>query len=442
MSTPPTSPAPVPDDHAPLIVPSSPEVRRRAFRLLFFCLLCLGMGQSLMFSVLPPVARELGLSEFATGAIFATSATIWVVVSPWWGRRSDVWGRRPVILVGLVGYALSTALFTVTVDLGLAGVLAMSIGYPLMIATRCIYGVLGPGAMTAAQAYVADRTGRAERTKWVAALGAAFGLGSTIGPGFSGALVVFGLLAPFYAVSLLALASAVAIWFLLPERTPPKGMMRGKGLSPFDRRILPHLVVGTMIGIAQAITIQTVGFLFIDTLKLPPDQAVQFVGVGLMASSLAAIVAQLVLVQRFAMSSSQLLNWGCGISVGAFAIFLVSGSYGPLVTALVLTGLGFGLARPGVTAAGSLAVERHEQGAVAGLTGATGASGFIFGPLIGMPLYEIDPMWPYWLNLALMAVCFVYVGTSKRIRAAGRDETGATGEENQDMDADTGLPRG
>lgn len=439
MTKPASNPAPDSGEHAALITPSSPEVRKRAFRLLFFCLLCLGMGQSLMFSVLPPVARELKLGEFSVGMIFATSATIWVLVSPWWGRRSDVWGRRPVILIGLLGYAISTVLFTITVDLGLAGMMSMAFAYPLMIATRCIYGLLGPGAMTAAQAYVADRTSRSERTQWVAALGAAFGLGATIGPGFSSALVVFGLLAPFYAVSVLALASAVAIWFLLPERTRPLEGEHSSTLSPLDRRILPHLVVGTLIGIAQAITIQTVGFLFMDTLKLPPDQAVQFVGVGLMASSLAAIVAQLVLVQRFAMTSTQLLNWGCGTCVGAFALFLVSHSYGPLVTALVLTGLGFGLARPGITAAGSLAVARHEQGAVAGLTGATGASGFVFGPLIGMPLYQIDPMWPYWLNLLLVAGCFVYVGTSRRIRAADAPQDPA-GE--VDVNAESGVPKG
>src|SRR5262245_44816382 len=83
---------------------------RTDFAVLFACLVSVGMGQSMLFSVLPPAARELGISPFQVSTIFATSASIWVFVSPAWGRRSDVAGRRAIIIVGLVGYALSMAL--------------------------------------------------------------------------------------------------------------------------------------------------------------------------------------------------------------------------------------------------------------------------------------------------------------------------------------------
>jgi MFS family permease len=64
-------------------------------------LACLGMGQSLLLSILPPLSRELGMQEWKVGAIFALSAGLWVVASPFWGRRSDRIGRKPVILIGL-----------------------------------------------------------------------------------------------------------------------------------------------------------------------------------------------------------------------------------------------------------------------------------------------------------------------------------------------------
>ena len=78
----------------------------RALRVLFVCLVCIGLGQSMLFAILPPAARALGISPFRISTIFATSASIWVFVSPWWGRKSDVWGRRPVILIGLLGFVL------------------------------------------------------------------------------------------------------------------------------------------------------------------------------------------------------------------------------------------------------------------------------------------------------------------------------------------------
>src|ERR1700749_385490 len=88
--------------------PSNPDHRRRAFQILFLSLVCLGIGQSGMFAILPPVSRSLGLSELQTGAIFAVSATIWVFSSAYWGGRSDRMGRRPMVVLGLSGFTVST----------------------------------------------------------------------------------------------------------------------------------------------------------------------------------------------------------------------------------------------------------------------------------------------------------------------------------------------
>ncbi len=79
--------------------------------------------------------------------------------------------------------------------------------------------------------------------------------------------------------------------------------------------------------------------------------------------------------------------------------------------------MGLGLVRPGYAAGASLSVEANEQGAVAGLTGAIGVIGNIFGPLIGTTLYEMNPIGPYALNAAIMACALVFVLTNRRIRA-------------------------
>ena len=96
--------------------------RTRGLSLLFVCLLSLGMGQSLFFALLPPIARDLGLSEVQVSAIFTLSAVLWVVMSPFWGRRSDIWGRKPVILLGLVGFGISTGGFGLLLAVGQTGV--------------------------------------------------------------------------------------------------------------------------------------------------------------------------------------------------------------------------------------------------------------------------------------------------------------------------------
>ena len=146
-----------------------PHVRhRRAFRILFVCLVCIGLGQSMLFAILPPAARALALSPFRISTIFAASASIWVFVSPWWGRRSDVWGRRPVILIGLLGYGLSMALLATTIQLGAAAVLPALAVYPLLVgvALRVRAARLGDGTGVAGVHRRAHRTAPSARPVW------------------------------------------------------------------------------------------------------------------------------------------------------------------------------------------------------------------------------------------------------------------------------------
>lgn len=394
--------------------------KQRAFTILFVSLMCMGAGQSVMFAILPTLVRRLGLTEFQGSLPFVVSASIWLFTSGFWGRKSDRWGRKPVILLGLVAFGVSFASFAVMSDLGIHGVFAVAVAYPLMIAARSLYGIFGSGTSPAAQAYIADRTTRAERTSGVATLSAAFGLGTTIGPGIGSALVVFGLFAPFYFTAFVAFASAAAIWFFLPEYMPPHAQAAQKRtLKWHDKRIWPFIVFGTGISTAGAVPIQTIGYLFIDVLHYSPKEAPQYTGIGLVAGAVAALFAQLVIVQRFHLSARTLMRWGSITCIVSFGLFAVGHQFGPLVFALMINGLGFGLVRPGYAAAASLSVDPHEQGAIAGLTGATAGAGFIFGPMIATGLYRIAPSAPFLFGGALMLVCYAYAMLSPHLKNAG-----------------------
>jgi MFS family permease len=398
---------------------STPAERRRSFVILFVSLVCMGAGQTVLFAILPPLSRRLGLTEVQTSTIFGVSALIWVFTSTYWGRKSDQWGRKPVMLIGLAAFAVSTALFASTLAAGLNNWLPAVWIFPLMIFSRSIYGTLGSGTSPASQAYVADRTIPSERLQGVATINAAFGLGSALGPGIAAMLAVIGVLAPFYFVALLAAASAAAIWFLLPERTPPVSHRQVQvALSWYDPRILPFVIFSVGLGIAGTVAIQTVGFFFIDVLHASNELAVQYNLIGQMASSMAALFAQLVVVQRFDFSAKQLTTFGLCAGFVSFALFLIAPTFGSLVFAMILSGLGFGIARPGFSAAASLTVSRHEQGAVAGIIGGASAAGFIFGPLIG-EMYRITPYLPYAFGAAMMLVLFVYMRISPILRNAG-----------------------
>ena len=376
--------------------------RKRAIALLFVCLIGNGLGQTLMFAILPPLARDLGLTEFQVGSIFAVSATIWVFSSAFWGARSDRWGRRPVILIGLAAFGISTISF--------AGVMMFG-----------LWGALTPPAPAAPMFIERDRTTPEQRTEGMATLNAAFGLGAAVGPGIGAALTVFGVVAPIFFVGFIGLASAVAIWLLLPERTAPHKRQELKPLSWRDPRVLPFVIFAVVQGTAGAIPIQTVAFIIRDTLNPSTSDTQQLAGVGLMCSAIASLFAQFVLVQRFRLGTRFLVYAGIGVALVSnllVILAIMSPNYGLIAFALVLSGLGFGMLRPGFAGASSLAVSPDEQGAMAGLTGGAGAAGFIFAPLIGNALYGLDPTLPYILGTVLMGTLLVYLMRSRTLKSA------------------------
>jgi MFS family permease len=373
--------------------------------LLFVSLMALGMGQSLFFAIFPPVARDLGLSEIQVSAIFTLSAVLWVVMSPFWGRRSDVWGRKPVILLGLAGFGISTGGFGILLALGDKGILPLMSLYVLMILVRAIFGLFGSGTPSAAQAYIADRTSREERTSGVAAIGAAFGMGTILGPGFAAALAAFHLLAPFFALAIFALGGAIAIAMFLPERRRPAGSYKqGPRLKILDKRIRLFLFMGVAVSTTSAAIMQVAAFFVMDTMHLSGQETAQVVGVAMMSMAMATLFAQLVIIPRLHASVRSLLFWGILINTIGISLLLIPMNSGLFALSLTLQGLGSGLMRPAVAAGGSLAVTPEEQGAVAGLNSSTAAVGIIFVPVLIMPLYLIAPTGPFVVALVLSAV--------------------------------------
>lgn len=389
-----------------------------ALRLLFLCLVCIGIGHSMLFSILPPAARAIGLSPFQVSTIFATSATIWVFVSPWWGRRSDIRGRRPIILSGLLGYALSMFSLAVVIEIGRAKLLPAAVVYPMLIVSRSLFALLGSGTGPASQAYVADRTSRSERTAGVALVSAAIGVGETIGPGIGAALAALALLAPLYLSAGLAVVSAFLIHRFLPEPGPPveHTAPRPPRLSLRDARVAPFVAVSAALQAVRATTMITLAFFLQDTLALSAEQTVQYSGIGFVTFAVAGLVAQLVLVQRFQPTARQMLRAGVPLTLAAYVILAVAGTYPAYLVALALLGVGIGLMRPGSSAGASLSVGAHEQGAVAGLVSGVAVVGNVVGPMLGTSLYALSPIGPYVLNAVIMTGAWALLFANPRLR--------------------------
>ena len=81
--------------------------RRNAFILLFFALMAIGAGNTMLLAaVLPQLTREMAMPDWMAGAVFSLSALLWSITSPFWGKASNTWGRRRIAAIGLGGYSL------------------------------------------------------------------------------------------------------------------------------------------------------------------------------------------------------------------------------------------------------------------------------------------------------------------------------------------------
>jgi MFS family permease len=311
--------------------------------------------------------------------------------------------------------ALATMIYV-----GLHALLPVALVYPLMIASRCIFALIGSGTGPASQAYVADRTDRAERTAGVAMVNAALGLGQIVGPGIGAVLTAVGLLAPLYFSSALAVVSALMIWIFLPEEGPPlaEGAAPPPRLSFRDARIFPFLLVATSLQAVQATTSITLAFFMQDTLHLTANETVRYSGIGFVVLAVSGLFTQLVVVQRLRPSPRWMQRLGLPLCLVSFLTFLSAENLYVYLGALMFLGSGLGLARPGNAAGASLAVEPTEQGSVAGLTNAIGVLGNVFGPMLGTTLFQLTPLGPCLLNAALMVAAVIFVLTNKRLRMA------------------------
>src|SRR5881394_4460336 len=164
------------------------------------------IGFGIVIPVLPYYAEgtRFGATPREVGLLFASYSVLQLIFAPVLGRLSDKHGRRPVLLVSLLGTALGFLI------LGFATTLWM------LFAGRIIDGVSG-GNISTAQAYIADITTKENRAKGMGLIGAAFGLGFIFGPAIGGILSRWGIHVPFFFAAALCFANAALLYFTLPE---------------------------------------------------------------------------------------------------------------------------------------------------------------------------------------------------------------------------------
>jgi MFS family permease len=421
----------------------------RQFLLLFAVMLVIAAGNTALQSVLPALGRSLGVADTAVAAAFSVSALLWVLAAPFWANRSDRRGRRAMVLLGIAGFTASVLLCGIFLMAGINGWISAGAAFVAFIGARMLYGGFGAAAPPAVQAMVAGSTGPEDRTRMLALIGSAFGLGTIIGPALAPYLVLgrfagveVGLAGPAFVFAAIGLVTGIAAARMLPADVVPgesHGAAQsypsvggqasgaavvaatssgGQRVGYRDPRIRAWMIVGLVMGHAQAMIGQTMGFLVIDRLALPPAEALGPTGIVLMVGAGAALLVQWGLIPILNLSPRALALGGCALAaLGCAATGVATTLYG-ITMGYGLAAMGFGFLRPGFTAGASLAVGPESQGAVAGKVTAVNGAAFVLGPSIGVAMYEAWRPLPYWVAAAALLLLLGYAW--RRLAAAPR----------------------
>lgn len=402
------------------------------FLLLFAAMLVAAAGNTALQSVMPAIGREIGMSDFWVTVSYTWSAILWVLLAPYWARKSDTHGRKALTLLGVSGFIVSMTLCGLTLLGGLKGIIGGVVTFAFFGLFRAIYGSLGCATPSATQAYLASKTRRAGRVEALSALSSSFGLGTIVGPALAPLFVLpyVGLSGPMFAFALIGLATLIAIARWLPDDSKPRhGRRAGHGAamsypslasSPtgasivaatrprtapmkwHDPRIRRWILAGVASGHAQAAVLSCIGFFTIDRLHLSPHGSEQEIAIVMMAGAAATLAAQWGLIPRLHLAPRSLILWGSIVAAAGMVVTMVADDLYGIVMGFGLASLGFGLTRPGFTGGASLAVPLNQQGGVAGVVTAANGIAYVAAPGLGMALYAIDPIWPFAASAALL----------------------------------------
>jgi MFS family permease len=388
---------------------------------LFFAQFAMSVSMSFVFAVLPPMGRDLGLSELQLGLIVSPAALVFVFASGVWGALSERLGRKPMIVVAVTAAMLATLAFGWIIEARLSGFISVTTLFLLLAVCRIVLGALAGGLLPAVQAYVAETTTPDSRTSALAVTGAGFALGLVMGPGIAAAASSLGVTAPFYIIGGLACVATVVVLFTLTEHKHESSPTKGRKPATRFTRLWALLAILLLAFTSYSILLQITGFRMQDQFALPGPEAARRAGIALMVAA-AGLVATQIAVARLRLSvkrSGQALLVGAGFMVFGMGVLGLVSDYGQQLGAMTLFGVGMGMVLPSTLSLLTvIAQDSGDQGRVGGWSGAAQGLGLVFGPLAGSIVYRLEHAAPYSVGFVLLVIAALLAacGVPKALR--------------------------
>ena len=339
------------------------------------------IGFGIVIPVLPLYAKNFGASEMTNGWLVGIYSAMQFIAAPLLGKLSDRVGRRPVLLVSLLGTSVGFFI------MGAAQTLLW------LFLARIIDGISG-GNISTAQAYIADVTKPEERSKAMGMIGAAFGLGFVFGPAIGGVMTHISISAPFYFAGALAAVNAVLVFWFLPESLSREHRATREETASL-REVFQHgwhlpVLMGSYFLAIVGFSIMTTNFALFTSERFGYDarhNGYIFAFIGLVGALMQGGVLRHIL-KHFREKSIAVV--GCIALALGLALLPLSGDLRSLLIFTAVVGIGNSLFTPTINGLASRSADRKWQGRVIGLMQAAGSLGRWVGPFLAGWLLSKD----------------------------------------------------
>jgi MFS transporter, DHA1 family, tetracycline resistance protein len=377
---------------------ADPQPPKGAISIIFLIVLMDLFGFGVIIPLLPFYAKEYAASDFQVGLLFSIYSACQLVAAPILGLLSDRFGRRPVLVFSQLGSVAGYLL------LGFATHSTWSnpaIGLGLVYLSRIIDGISG-GNISTAQAYISDVTSKKDRAKAMGMLGAAFGIGFSLGPFLGGVLGNMNVSYPAFAAALFSLIAAVQTFIRLPESrrhlpTEAESLLHPSRFLPILKApVLVQLLLISFVSMIAFVMMESTFALFLkDAYVFNPKQVGYFFGFA----GVVIITVQGGLIGRL---TKRFGEWPLAMVGPAFvciAMFAyVQASWHKTIALLLLGGLlnasGRSLQMPTLSTLISHESDPKQQGTVFGLFHGLSSLGRVLGPLLATGIYAATRPWP------------------------------------------------
>lgn len=415
----------------------------RSKAILFVSLVIVMLGFGIAIPLLPFYVTHFNASAGALGLMMSLYSLMQFIFAPLWGRWSDRVGRKPVIIIGIVGYFISFILQGVSQNI-----------IQLTLA-RMFAGMITSATLPTAMAFIADTTAERDRAKGMGLMGAAMGLGMIFGPLLGGALTgislplpdginhllqvthnattgeVINLSIPFFASALLALIAVPFIAFLLPESLPPE--KRGNQPEEHVRSRLQQMLGGLngpnrflflmtfLLAFALANIEAVLGMYGQERFSMSPAE----IGMIMGGMGILSVIQQGLVIGPLTrkLGEERVIQVGLVISIAGFLMLAVIGSKWMMALSALVFSFGNVLLQPSVTALLSRRV-KGGQGAVMGLNNSFQSLGRGVGPLWAGFAYDIYTTLSFWTGALIQLIALVV-----SLRMLGESEIKMVGQE-------------